>query len=155
MADALTILSGNWDDAKSINSNSDTRSAVNTTINAAILTGVMPSTGTRNTQFSGGVHNLPRLLEDWNPSGGQRRLTINTSRLNLFTSATATNQFRNPKNFGLSNNPYYDPPIRQFSYDLNFRDYDKTPPGIPTALVLIRKDWAMPPPNQVNYYASP
>lgn len=155
MADALTILSGNWDDAKSINSNSDTRSAVNTTINAAILTGVMPSTGTRNTQFSGGVHNLPRLLEDWNPSGGQRRLTINTSILNLFTSTTATNQFRNPKNFNLPNNPYYDPPIRQFSYDLNFRDYDKTPPGIPTALVLIRKDWAMPPPNQVNYYASP
>ncbi len=154
MSDALTILSANWVDANSLNTPA-TRDAANTTVNAAILTGVMPSTGSGNTVFSGGVHNLPRLLEDWlNVSGGQRTLTINTSILNLFTSKTATNQFRNPINFGLSN-PYYDPPVRQFSYDLNFRDYNKTPPGIPTALVLIRKDWAMPPPNRVDYYASP
>ena len=154
MSDALTILSGKWVDSTSTSSAS-TRDAENTTVNAAILTGVMPSTGSGNTVFSGGVHNLPRLLEDWlNVSGGQRRLTINTSILSLFPSKTATTQFRNPINFGLAN-PYYDPPVRQFSYDLNFRDYNKTPPGIPTALVLIRKDWAMPPPNKVNYYASP
>lgn len=155
MSDAMTILSANWVDANSLNAPS-TRDAVNTTVNAAILTGVMPSTGTGNTVFSGGVHNLPRLLEDWRApaSGSQRRLTINTSIISLFASKTATTQFRNPINFSLPN-PYYDPPIRQFSYDLNFREYDKTPPGIPTALVLIRKDWSMPPPNTVNYYASP
>lgn len=155
MSDALTILSANWNDAFSANSDSGTRSAVNTTVNAAILTGVMPSTGTKNTQFSGGVHNLPRLLEDWDPSSGKKALTINTSILRLFNSQIATNQFRNPKNFGLSNYPYYDPPTRQFSYDLNFLSYEKTPPGIPTALVLIRKDWATPPPNTVTYYAAP
>lgn len=152
MSDALTILSANWNDA---NIATTSRDAANTTVNAAILTGTMPSTGTGNTQFSGGVHNLPRLLEDWlNVSGGQRTLTLNTSILSLFTSTFATNQFRNPINFGLAN-PYYDPPKRNFSYDINFKDYNKTPPGIPTALVLIRKDWAMPPPNKVNYYASP
>lgn len=156
MSDALTILSGNWKDSDSTDPASS-RDAVNTTVNAAILTGVMPSTGTKNTQFSGGVHNLPRLLEDWlkTSSGGQQRLTLNTSILRLFNSKMATNQFRNPINFGLANNPYYDPPVRQFSYDLNFLDYNKTPPGMPTALVLIKKDWAMPPPNKVNYYASP
>ena len=155
MSDGLTILSANWVDTASSGSYT-TRDAANTTINAAILTGVMPSTGTSNTRFSGGVHNLPRLLEDWlNVSGGQRTLTLNTSILSLFSSKTATNQFRNPGNFGLANTPYYDPPKRNFSYDLNFKDYNKTPPGIPTALVLIRKDWAMPPPNNVTYYASP
>jgi len=156
MSDALTILSGNWKDSDSTDP-ATSRDAINTTVNAAILTGVLPSTGTKNTQFSGGVHNLPRLLEDWLnvSSGGQQRLTLNTSILRLFNSKMATNQFRNPINFGLANNPYYDPPVRQFSYDLNFRDYNKTPPGMPTALVLIKKDWAMPPPNKVNYYASP
>jgi len=155
MSDALTILSEKWVDANSTKT-ATSRDAANTTVNAAILTGTMPSTGTGNTQFSGGVHNLPRLLEDWlNVSGGQKRLTLNTSILDLYSSKMATNQFRNPINFGLANNPYYDPPVRQFSYDLNFKDYNKTPPGIPTALVLIKKDWAMPPPNKVNYYASP
>ncbi|MFO1513119.1 MAG: hypothetical protein U1F83_09440, partial [Verrucomicrobiota bacterium] len=157
MSDALTILSSSWVDSTGAGTYT-TRDAADTTINAAILTGVMPSTGTGNTQFSGGVHNLPRLLEDWQNTSGspaQRQLTLNTSILNLFTSKVATNQFRNPGNFGLANSPYYDPPKRQFSYDINFKEYAKTPPGIPAALVLIRKDWAMPPPNKVNYYASP
>jgi hypothetical protein len=154
MSDALTILSDNWSDAASTGSYT-TRDAANTTVNAAILTGTIPSTSTTYYTFSGGVHNLPRLLEDWmNVTGGRRTLTLNTSILDLFVSKTATNQFRNPGNFGLSNDPYYDPPNRDFNYDINFRDYEKTPPGIPTALVLIRKDWALPPPNTVNYYAT-
>lgn len=155
MSDALTILSDKWTDAASFGTFT-TRDAENTTVNAAILTGVIPSTGTTAYTFSGGVHNLPRLLEDWmNVSGGRRTLTLNTSILDLFSSKTATNQFRNPGNFGLANSPYYDPPNRNFSYDINFREYDKTPPGIPTALVLIRKDWALPPPNNVAYNATP
>lgn len=155
MSDALTILSSGWSDAASSGSYT-TRDAANTTINAAILTGTVPSTSTTAYTFSGGVHNLPRLLEDWtNVTGGKRTLTLNTSILDLFISKTATNQFRNPGNFGLANSPYYDPPTRNFSYDINFKDYNKTPPGIPAALVLIRKDWALPPPNNVAYNAAP
>lgn len=157
MSDALTILSSSWTDANSLGANKldpADRNAASTTVNAAILTGVMPSTGTTWSTFSGGVHNLPRLLEDWDGCV----LTLNTSIAKLFSSTIATNQFRNPVSFlssGKTTNPYYTPPDRNFNYDLNFMDYSKQPPGIPTALVLIRKDWANPPPDTVNYYAAP
>jgi hypothetical protein len=146
MSDALTILSGAWNDSKSSSSYTG-RPASDTTVNAAILTGVVPSTGTSSTQFSGGVHNLPRLLEDWN-SPSTRTLWLNTSIMNLFNSKIATHQFVNP-------GTYYDPPTRKFSYDLNFLDPAKQPPGVPCALVLVRLNWAVPPPNNVAYNVTP
>jgi hypothetical protein len=146
MSDALTILSGAWTDSKSSSSYTG-RPASDTTVNAAILTGVVPSTGSSSTQFSGGVHNLPRLLEDWN-SPNTRTLWLNTSIMNLFTSKIATHQFVNP-------GTYYDPPTRKFSYDLNFLDPAKQPPGVPCALVLVRLNWAVPPPNNVAYNVTP
>jgi hypothetical protein len=146
MSDALTILSGAWTDSKSSSSYTG-RPASDTTVNAAILTGVVPSTGSSSTQFSGGVHNLPRLLEDWN-SPSTRTLWLNTSIMNLFNSKIATHQFVNP-------GTYYDPPTRKFSYDLNFLDPAKQPPGVPCALVLVRLNWAVPPPNNVAYNVTP
>jgi hypothetical protein len=90
MSDALTILSANWNDATS-SSAYTVRDAADTTVNAAILTGNIPTTGAGNTRYSGGVHNLPRLLEDWlNVSGGQRTLTLNTSFVCLFQSNQVT-----------------------------------------------------------------
>lgn len=146
MSDALTILSDNWNDSKSTSSYTS-RQADNTTVNAAILTGIVPSTGSSSSQFSGGVHNLPRLLEDWN-SPSTRTLTLNTAILNLFTSKIATHQFVNP-------GTYYDPPTRRFSYDLNFQDPAKQPPGVPSALVLVRLNWAVPPANTITYNVTP
>jgi hypothetical protein len=93
------------------------------------------------------VHNLPRLLEDWN-SPSTRTLWLNTSIMNLFNSKIATHQFVNP-------GTYYDPPTRKFSYDLNFLDPAKQPPGVPCALVLVRLNWAVPPPNNVAYNVTP
>jgi hypothetical protein len=146
MSDALTILSGAWNDSKSSSSYTQ-RQATDTTVNAAILTGIVPSTGSSSSQFSGGVHNLTRLLEDWN-SPSTKTLTLNTSIMNLFNSETATQQFVNP-------GTYYDPPTRKFSYDLNFQDPAKQPPGIPCAMVLVRLNWAVPPPNNVTYNVTP
>ena len=140
MCDALTILSPNWNDAKSSRSYTE-RPAANTTVNAAILTGNVPSTGSGNTQFSGGVHNLPRLLEDWTAN---RSVTLNTSLINLFASTMATTQFKNPGN-------YYSAPTRKFSFDINFMDPAKQPPGVPCAMVPIRYNWAVPPPHTVTY----
>jgi hypothetical protein len=139
LSDSLTILSGSWDDSKSTQSYTK-RDATDTTINAAIITGTVPSTGTGNTTFSGGVHNLTRLLEDW--SGNN--LYLNTSILRLFDSQMATHQFVNP-------GTYYQPPTRQFSFDLNFLNPAKVPPGVPTALVPIRFGWTTPPPGTVTY----
>jgi hypothetical protein len=145
MSDALTILSPAWRDDESDDSYS-TRGAANTTVNAAILTGNVPSTGSSSTQFSGGVHNLPRLLEDWH-SPSTFTLTLNTSLINLFSSTRATTQFKNP-------GVYYYPPTRKFSFDLNFMDPARQPPGVPCAMVPIRFNWAVPPPNCITYNAS-
>ena len=84
MSDALTILSPAWLDSES-SSSYTARNASDTTVNAAILTGIVPSTGSSSSQFSGGVHNLTRLLEDWN-SPSTRTLTLNTAIMNLFNS---------------------------------------------------------------------
>jgi len=151
MSDSLTILSPNWTDNQGYTtySSSDTTLDASTmTINAAIITGTIPSSGTSATNFSGGVHNLPRLLEDWS---GQT-LWLNTSILRLWDSNMATNQFRNPAGFSPTPiNPYYNPPTRKYSFDLNFLNPAKVPPGMPVALVPIRFGWGVPPPGVVTY----
>jgi len=144
MADAITILSGAWKDSASSGSLSSRTASSATTVNAALLSGVVPSTGSSSTTFSGGVHNFPRLLENWTSS----TLWLNTSLLNLFNSQTATTQFQNP-------GVYYNPPTRKFSYDVNFLNPARQPPGIPTALVFIRNSYAIPPPNTVSYNVVP
>jgi hypothetical protein len=142
MSDALTVLSKDWLDSESTQ-NLDVRRAANTTINAAILSGVVPSINDTDDGFSGGVHNLPRMLEDWAWSSPRKVLTINTSMINLFQSSRATGQFLNP-------GTYYQPPTRAFSYDLKFRDPTQVPPGMPCALVALRFGWSTPPPNTVT-----
>jgi hypothetical protein len=149
ISDALTILSSSFNDRNSLTSGfSTSASAWNAasadTVNAAIVTGIVPSTGTDSMNFSGGVHNLPRLLEDWSSS----TLWLNTSIINLYNSTRATSKFVNP-------GTYYEPPTRKFSYDLNFSDPTKVPPGIPNALVALRYNWAVPPPGTINYNVVP
>jgi hypothetical protein len=139
VADALTILSGNWKDTNSTIAVSS-RDATSTTVNAAILTGIVYSTDSSSNHFSGGVMNLPRLLEDWS---GQT-LTLNTSIVNLFPSARATNWFKNP-------GAYYYAPTRQFSFDNNFTNSARLPPGTPSLSLTVRAKWRVPPPNVVNY----
>jgi hypothetical protein len=151
MSDSLTILSANWTDDQGFQTyvkGTSTFTASDDTINAAIVTGTVASTGSSGTTFSGGVHNLPRLLEDWSSCN----LWLNTSILRLWDSNMATNQFRNPYGFNPSPvNPYYNPPTRHFSFDMNFLNPAKVPPGIPVALVPIRFDWGVPPPGSVTY----
>ena len=65
MADAVTILSNNWSDSNSTASLSG-RNAVATTVNTAILAGDVPSDLDGNVTASGGAHNFPRFLENWN-----------------------------------------------------------------------------------------
>ncbi|HTI97692.1 MAG TPA: hypothetical protein VL527_02225 [Dongiaceae bacterium] len=143
MSDSLTVLSSAWQDSKSTSSFTY-RSPANTTINAAIITGNVPSTGLTSTTFSGGVHNLTRMLENW--SG--HTLTLNTSIVSLFGSTKATNQWQ-------WQGTYYQPPTRLWAFDQNFMDPTKQPPGVPTALVPIRYNWGVPPPNTTNYVVTP
>ncbi len=142
ISDAITILSPNWKDSEStysLNSGSKTAPA-STTVNAAILTGIVYSTGSGSTTFSGGVMNLPRLLENWDTS---KTLTLNTSIVNLYNSARATNQFINP-------GTYYNAPSRQFSFDQNFLEYYKQPPGTPMLSYVIRSRWTAVAPGTTS-----
>lgn len=142
ISDALTVLSKDWNDALSSGSFKN-RDAVNTTLNAAIITGAVDSGGSSGTSpFSGGVVNLPRLLEDW--GNGARKLTINTSMVKLFNSIRATSPFQNP-------GYYYYAPTRDFNFDQNFKDPTKLPPGTPVLGVILRAMWANPPPNTTTY----
>jgi hypothetical protein len=123
--DALTILSSGWSDSRSLQSQySSTWNANATTVNAVIVAGIVPSTGSDMSHFSGAVQNYVRLLEDWSAT----TLTLNTAFINLYNSARATNQFQNP---GL----YYSPPTRKYSHDPRYENPKIAPPGMPMASV--------------------
>lgn len=140
VADAVTLLSVNWEDAKSAN-DLDSRVAKPTTVNAAILTGVVETT---KGKYSGGMENFPRFLEKW---GLANTLTYNGSMVKMFPSQYATNVW------GLGN--VYDPPKRNWAYDLNFNDPAKLPPLTPSLLKVLRGQWATVPPGHTTVAANP
>lgn len=143
LCDAITLLSSNWSDAKSYSGFTSRNTPSPLTLNAALITGNIPSTGTTATTFSGGVHNLTRFLENW--SGIQ--VTYNTSIVCLYQSQIATAQFLMP--YSSSSNPsgYYTPPLRNWGFDPTFYDPNHQPPGVPCALIPIRYNWTVPPPH--------
>ncbi len=128
IGDAITILSGSWSDSASATL---MRDATHTTVNAALLAGIVPSTVSAGTKkYSGGVENFPRMLEDWS---GQT-LTYNGSMVVLFPSQYATN-------FWVTTGNYYNAPTRKWAFDVNFLDYDRLPPATPQMRKLVRGQW--------------
>jgi hypothetical protein len=81
IGDAITILSNAWIDTNSTSSISS-RTASNTTVNAALVGGVTPSSGGN---YSGGGENFIRYLEDWKSN----TFCYYGSMVELFSSATA------------------------------------------------------------------
>jgi hypothetical protein len=133
-ADAVTILSENWTDARSTLPNASDRPAKPTTVNAAILTGVVETTYGK---YSGGMENFPRFLEEW---GTANPLTYNGSMVRMFPSLYATNAWGKPE--------VYVPPKRDWAYDANFNEKNKLPPLTPGLLKVLRGQWATVAPNQ-------
>ena len=146
LSDALTVLSPSWKDSASNDSfGSGVRVATSTTVNAALLTGVVYTAGsTGDSPYSGGVVNLPRLLEDWG-NGGAVTLTLNTSMVNLFNSIRATAPWQTP-------GVYYYAPTRNFNFDQNFLNQTQMPPGTPQVNYIYRQAWTIPPPGTANFY---
>ena len=132
-ADAITILSDNWVDGTST-SPLTSRIASSTTVNAAFLTG---SVNTILGHYSGGMENFPRFLESW---GLANVFTYNGSMIKMFPSLYATNVW------GQTN--VYNPPKRNWAYDINFDDPTKLPPKTPGLLQVIRGRWANVTPDQ-------
>jgi hypothetical protein len=116
VSDAITCLSVSWNDTNSTRSISK-RVASNTTVNAAILTGIVPTGGG---YYSGGADNAIRFLEDWTG----KTLTFNGSLVVLFVSQSATAPW--------GTSPWVScPPNRRWNFDRNFLDSLKLPPGTP------------------------
>jgi hypothetical protein len=133
VGDSINILSTAWDDGDS-NKSLSSRVAAHTTVNAAILSGIVPSDGAN---YSGGVENFPRFLENWS----NKTLTYNGSMVVMFYSAEATAPWGKAD--------VYNPPGRNWAFDLNFMDATKLPPGTPQLLTTIRGSWKVIPPNTV------
>jgi len=84
VADSINILSGAWVDSNSDKSSSS-RVATSTTVNAALVTGEVPSAGG---QYSGGGENFVRFLEDWQKNS--QNFTYYGSMVELFNSEQGT-----------------------------------------------------------------
>ena len=127
VADAVNVLSNAWLDANST-AGLGSRIASNTTINAAIISGIVPS-GTISGNYSGGAENFPRFLEDWSSA----TLTYYGSMVELYKSQ------QNIGVWGKSN--VYSPPARRWFFDTNFRR--DTPPGSPLVFTYKKGKWAL------------
>lgn len=132
LADAVNILSNNWNDAnaQSIDPLS-VRVATATTVNAAIIAGIVPSSpvGGDGT-YSGGAENFPRFLEIWGPT---TPFTYYGSMIELWKSAQSIGKW------GQAN--VYDPPKRQWYFDTNFKT--KPPPGSLMLYSYIKGKWTL------------
>jgi hypothetical protein len=128
LSDAFSVLSGNWDDARSTDA-LDQRPASSTEVNVAYITGNVPSGHDGGTSYSGGYQNLPRLLEEWS---GQT-FTWTGSASNLWESEQATAEW--------SYGSYFTAPQRDWSFDESFLDSANLPPGTPMILVFRKIDW--------------
>ncbi|MDQ3801877.1 MAG: pilus assembly PilX N-terminal domain-containing protein [Acidobacteriota bacterium] len=136
VADSITILSNNWNDAKSFAYPYDLsqRKATETTVRFAMISGDTianiqgtPNQGGISPQLNGGVHNFKRFLERWtDPSNSNFRTYLNYSGslINLFNSRNNNGSFK-------CCNTVYNPPIRNWVFDTTFLDASRLPPGTP------------------------
>jgi hypothetical protein len=134
VADAVTILSKEWNDAKSFRNPCDigtrTVAAANeTAVRAALLMGDTrsslrvagrPNQGSGDADLAGGVHNFPRFLENW----GGNRFNYCGSLINLFNSRQHDGAHKN-------GGKTYSPPTRNWVFNTAFLDINRLPPGTP------------------------
>jgi len=132
-ADAVTILSVNWNDVNSFASPFNSlfnRTGATTYVRTAVVSGKQVSfqippwdnsaiDGSQDFGTDGGVHNFLRFLERWNGT-----LNYEGSIVSLFYSRQATGLF----NSGGNN---YSPPTRGYKFDVNFLDPTLLPPRTP------------------------
>jgi hypothetical protein len=135
VGDSITVLSPAWNDANA-NQSLGSRIAVPTTVNAAFLAGIVPTT---MGEYSGGVENFPRFLEDW--SG--KTFTYNGSMVVMYQSQHATGLWEGTG----TTYDIYNPPVRGWAFDSNFTNPAKLPPATPVVRVLLRGQWSVMRPN--------
>jgi hypothetical protein len=128
LADAVTVLSASWQDNNSALSIAS-RVASNTTVNCAIVAGIVPSA---SGDYSGGAENLLRLLEDWRTS----TFCYYGSMVQLFNSVQGTGKWTGG---GFT---YKSPATSKWFYDPNLGS--ASPPGnLSLASYLQQQRWYM------------
>jgi hypothetical protein len=135
-ADAVTILSPAWNPNSSSNSLSS-RAAAPDTVNAAILTGNVPSNGS---YYSGGVENFVRLQENW--SGVS--FCYNGSMVEMFQSQIANYPWP-------GTGTVYNPPHRNWAFDTNFSNPTQLPPLTPKIMYINRARWSSLAPGSTSF----
>jgi Tfp pilus assembly protein PilX len=130
IADTVTVLSNNWNDANSLANptNLGGRAGATTYYRMAVAAGKnvpFPEpawTPAANKDFGtdGGLHNFLRYLENW---GGQQ-LFYNGSLVSMYYSEYNTGTFK-------CCTTVYSPPTRNFSFDTLFLNPANLPPGTP------------------------
>jgi hypothetical protein len=129
MGDAITILSGTWQDSWTNTPLSGRFTYTTDTVNAACLSGIVQTVPTISANYSGGVPNYLRFLENWN--NGTTPLYYNGSIICMFASQYATNFWQNTGG-------YYYQPVRDWAFDVNFKQASKLPPLTPSVKVMLR-----------------
>jgi hypothetical protein len=139
MSDAINVLSSQWATtdfvtgqvvpAGDLSSSSSSRPNANhTEVSAAFLTGIVETSGTSNSQYSGGVENYPRFHERW--SG--KSLRYRGSIVALFASEVSQGTWAQSK---------YGAPRREWGFNSMFGSQRRYPPGTPIIRTFRRLDY--------------
>ncbi len=131
LADSITFLSNNWNDAKSFTyphslaGGGAGRTASTTWYRAALIAGKgkpfpQPASTPQDFGTDGGVHNFLRLLENW---GGQT-LNYRGSLVSLYINRQAVGLYKCCTNV-------YSPPGRGYNFDVEFLQPNLLPPRTP------------------------
>ena len=125
VADAINILSQGFTSKLCTQSHTSIPNPPVTNINAAFFGGNVPTPSGGGT-YSGGLENYPRFHEKW----GGVNCNILGSFINLWTSSQATG------NWGQSG--VYQPPNRNWGWDVRFQNPNFWPPFIPSVFSVER-----------------
>ena len=127
MADAVTVLSNNWNDSRSFSSPDSPggRSASTSAYRVGIIAGKNlsfphPSGTYQDFGTDGGVHNFVRYLESWSGKDYYYRGSL----VSLYISRQATGVYK-------CCTTVYGAPTRAENFDTDFEDISTLPPGTP------------------------
>jgi hypothetical protein len=135
IADAVTLLSNNWNDVNSFAfpylNNTDRRVASDTTFRLAISGGKgipfqIPTVGAPPSDFGtdGGTHNFLRYLEDWGGGAPSGTLWYEGSIVSMYYSHQGVGTYK-------CCSTVYSPPVRAYQFDTNFLTPNLLPPLTP------------------------
>lgn len=139
IADSITLLSNSWSNTKNA-----AVTATNTEYNMVFISGNVP---TKVGQYSGGLENFPRLLENW--SG--KNLNITGGFIQLYRSKYSTGIW----NYGT----YYQAPARNWQYEPRFSNLNNLPPDFvnmfpSTSINVVSTGWKLIDKNDSDIYNS-